>query len=116
MLPEDIVQRIEQDFNESEVSVVKTIMLEIFAMERVAYYGYEPACRSILYIAEGDLSKIVNYFVPLLLSDPRDLINAAEEKTGFPDYCFNMTFPEVKIHFEKLYEDIEEPPAEIWEE
>jgi hypothetical protein len=115
MLPEDIIDRIDKDFQGAENFVVRIIMLGLFS-KKSKYFIPDSICRSILYLSNGSLSEITNALLPLLQSDPRDLLNAAEYKAGNPGHYFAMPFPEIDAFFDDLYRGEEEPPDEFWQD
>ena len=71
-------------------------------------------CRSIVFLADGDLQKIKNEILPMVNDDPREVLEWAEMKAGGPQHYFNIPFPEIDTFFNNLYKDMDdEPPPEI---
>ena len=114
MIEQDILDRIDKDFNFADALRVRKILLGIHN-ESIGYYSYSTVCRSIVFLANGNVDKIESELLRILKSDPRDLIDMAEFKAKGPGHNFRIPFPEIDSFFDKLYErDEEAPPAELF--
>lgn len=114
MIEQDILDRIDKDFEVLDALEAKKILLNIHR-ESIGYYSYSTICRSIVFLANGSVDKIINELLPILNADPRDIIDMAEFKAKGPGHNFRIPFPEIDNFFDKLYEKPEEdPPAEIF--
>ena len=92
MLPADITRRIAKDYADAHerLSVTRAIAGLWSTSLNV---GCEQLARIILYLAEGRVSEAKNLCTHLM-GDPRDVIQAAEDKAGNPGHYFGEPFEE----------------------
>jgi hypothetical protein len=110
----DILDRIDLDFQGEEAKEVKRLVSNIFSMG--LNVGVAQLTRSLLYLSEGDLYKLKTYYMPMMDSDPANVILAAERKAGNPGHFFDIPFDEIEIFFDRMYGDNMEddpPPSSM---
>lgn len=102
-LPEDIAAKISQDFTDEDKDEVRLILTETFTEHHNV--GTIIQCiRAILFLSEGDVSKVRDYCLPYLSEDPRDLIMEAVEAAGNPGHWFGIPFDEMEYFTGELPE------------
>ncbi|MCG8328770.1 MAG: hypothetical protein MI974_13850 [Chitinophagales bacterium] len=111
MIAIDIKKKKKKDFKEEDRYVVEIIFRGIYSKE-TKYYTRDQICRSILFLAGGDINNLIS-FLKMLKVDSRDVIDAAELKAGCPGHYFAIPFPEIESFIEKVYRE-EEPPSDLW--
>ncbi|OEK05418.1 hypothetical protein [Roseivirga misakiensis] len=88
ILTKDIENKILKDFSSnSEHHSVRHLLEKIALTEWNV--GSQQLCRAILYLLDGDVSKLKKFE---LISDPRDVITEAENKAGNPGHYFEKPF------------------------
>lgn len=94
-LPDDILNKIDHDFDFEDVQDIKDLLTELYAhMHRDG--PIIQAIRGMIFLANGDAWKIRTICVPYLQREPRDIIVEAEEKAGNPGHWFNIPFDEME--------------------
>jgi hypothetical protein len=87
ILPEDIKLKIRQFYKDpDDITEVEKLLLGLWSMP--LNVGPEQLARSILIIAEGNLSEIKKIISSGFYGDPRDVIMNAENKIGNPKNYF----------------------------
>jgi len=93
-LPEDIINKIDQDFDICNGQEIKDLLSELYAN----MYKDGPiiqAIRGIIFLANKDVNKLKDLCIPYM-REPRGIIAEAEEKAGNPGHWFNIPFDEMK--------------------
>lgn len=114
MIAKDVQDRVQRDYEEVEAKEIIETLNELCEIG----FNVSPhqVCRSAIYVADGSYSKFLNVALPMLKSDPRDIIDEAERIAGGPGHFFSIPFPEIDIFYDRLYEGEEEPPVDFWQE
>jgi hypothetical protein len=93
-LAPDIIQKINSDFSEENVAeVIKILEDEALHISRV---GSDQLGRSLIYLCKGNINELKYVYLPMMRSDPRDVIMTAEEKAGHRGHYFGLTFEEIE--------------------
>lgn len=112
-LPKDIINRIHQEFPIDDIVEVEQILNQIYTQSWNV--RSDQLCRSILYLSSGSLKKMKEELLPMLDTEPRDVIFEAEYKAGGPGHYFSIPFSEIDMFFDKLYKEEDElPPESFW--
>lgn len=93
-LPDDILQKIDEDFDLNHKQEIKDLLTELYANMR-KYGPIIQAIRGIIFLANKDAEKIRDLCIPYLQREPRDIITEAEEKAGNPGHWFNIPFDQM---------------------
>ncbi len=116
-LPQDIIDFIVDNFPVPSCYAAISLCSVLFALRRDIRYS-EDVIRSALFLSSGDLDLLKQEFD---YGDYRDILLAAEQKSGNHGHYFRMPFPEVhkleKILNEeqlKLSQESEELPEEFY--
>ena len=106
VLSKDVIDRVYEDFKEPQVPIVLQTLHAMCAMG----FNVNPqqVCRSAVYVANGSLVKFISEIVPMVQSDPRDIIDEAERLAGRPGHYFSIPLPEVDRFDEVMYGEVEE--------
>ncbi len=87
-LPKDVVDRVKLDFIEtSQQEKVISFLHEIHSSP--LNVGPDQFVRSILHLLKGDVNNLKNFQT---ISDPRDIIQIAEDDLGNPGHYFLKPF------------------------
>lgn len=93
-LPPDIEHKIDFLFHDlSDRQYVKNLMLGLWDIS--LNVGADQMARSIIFLAEGNVSMVKDIFEREFYGDPRDVIMMAEKKSGNPGHFFMITFDEI---------------------
>jgi hypothetical protein len=103
VLPADIQIQIDKLFPvASDKQEVARLLVSLWT--RSLNVGVEQLARSILVLCNGNVAEVVHIFNSDFMGDPRDVIMAAEAKTGNPGHYFIDPF---------IDNNFIEPPQEI---
>lgn len=112
MIATDILDWIKKEFDKDDSYIVEIIISGIY-YQGTKFYSPDQICRSILYLSENRIDRILELLL-LLKTDPRNVVDAAERKAGAPGHYFNIPLSEMDNFLEKLYGKQDEPPADFW--
>lgn len=90
ILPLGIVEKVHQDFEQSEIEIVLTTLTARFVEKKKSWT--DNVIRAAVYLAKGDRVQLLDW---LATDDSRTILIQAELQSGNYGHYFNLTFPEV---------------------
>ncbi len=103
VLPDDIIQRIRDDYGDDQAWYVLSVLSCCYGDRRNNQF-YADVIRSILFIAKGNLDRLLQE----VACEYRDILLEAEEASGGFGHYFRMPFPEIERLMQVLEKEYQE--------
>jgi hypothetical protein len=94
ILNPDIINKINNDFSKEHINEITALFEDIFL--NISIVGGSQLVRSLLYLSNGNINLLKEYYLPMMKADPRDVIMEAEENSGSQGHYFAFPFDEIE--------------------